>query len=131
MPADSVEVLCGKCRARLDEDPAAPEDSRKPCPSCDSLSRHVNIAVSATVALHSKISLKGKRPGLKRPFIEQTFGDDLHRKSQRWMQFHRVIDRLRNWYSERVTDPESGEVIHSCEEPLTDHRGHGSDVTPL
>src|SRR5574341_186246 len=127
MPADSVEVLCGNCRAQLDEDPQAPTEQRKPCPSCGSLSRHVNLAVSDTVKLYSKVNVKGKRPGLKRPFIEQTVGDDLHRKTGRWMKFHRIIDRVRDWYSERVTDPDSGEIIHSSEEPLSEHRGHGSD----
>jgi len=28
----------------------------------------------------------------------------------------RIIDRARNWYSERVTDPETGKVIHETEE---------------
>lgn len=130
MPTDSVGVLCGECRARLDEGPSDPVDSRTPCPHCGALSRQVNTALGGAVAPHSRLSMKGKRAGLKRPFIEQTVGDDLHRASQRWMQLHRVVDRLRNWYSERVTDPESGEVIHSCEEPLADHRGHGSDKKP-
>jgi hypothetical protein len=83
--------------------------------------------MSDTVTLHSKVNVKGKRPSMKRPFIEQTVGDDLHRKTGQWMKLHRVIDRLRNWYSEKVTDPASGEVVHSSEEPLSDHRGHGSD----
>jgi hypothetical protein len=31
-----------------------------------------------------------------------------------------------NRYSEKVTLCETEEVIHECDEPLTDHRGHGS-----
>src|SRR5881396_3694238 len=127
MPADSIEVLCGNCRAHIDEDPGLPADRRKPCPSCGSLSRHINQAMSDTVTLHSKVNMKGKRPSMKRPFIEQTVGDDLHRKTGQWMKLHRVIDRLRDWYSEKVTEPASGEVVHNSEEPLSDHRGHGSD----
>ena len=96
MPADSIEVLCGNCRAHIDEDPGLPADRRKPCPSCGSLSRHINQAMSDTVTLHSKVNMKGKRPSMKRPFIEQTVGDDLHRKTGQWMKLHRVIDRLRN-----------------------------------
>jgi hypothetical protein len=42
------------------------------------------------------------------------------------MKFQRVIDRLANWYHERVTDPTTGAVVHECDEPLTQHRGHGS-----
>jgi|TARA_B110001450_G_C17324859_1_gene360958 hypothetical protein len=29
-------------------------------------------------------------------------------------------------YKEKVTDRETGEVIHHSEEPLSDHFGHGS-----
>lgn len=31
-----------------------------------------------------------------------------------------------NWYSEKVTDTETGEVIHECNEPLDQHQGHGA-----
>lgn len=31
-----------------------------------------------------------------------------------------------NWYSEKVTDQESGDVIHDCHEPLDQHQLHGS-----
>jgi hypothetical protein len=37
-----------------------------------------------------------------------------------------VIDRDNNRYFEMVTDYESGEIIHHCEEPLSEHQGHGS-----
>lgn len=126
MPADSVHVLCGKCRALLDEDPHSRPEDRQPCPTCGSASRHFEVALSATVTARSKLALKAKRPGMKRPFVEQVIGDDLHRKTGRWMKLRRVIDRLRNWYSELLTDPRTGEVVHKTEEPLTEHRGHGS-----
>jgi hypothetical protein len=64
--------------------------------------------VSDTLHVREKIGMKGRRPGLKRPFVEQIAGDDLHRKTGRWMRLHRVIDRIRNWYSERVVDPDTG-----------------------
>jgi len=35
-------------------------------------------------------------------------------------------DKVSNCYFERITGIETGEVIHECEEPLTEHRGHGS-----
>jgi hypothetical protein len=31
-----------------------------------------------------------------------------------------------NWWSEKVTDSTTGEVIHECNEPLDQHQGHGS-----
>jgi hypothetical protein len=32
-----------------------------------------------------------------------------------------------DWYSEKVRDQETGELIHQCEEPLSEHQRHGSD----
>jgi hypothetical protein len=37
-----------------------------------------------------------------------------------------VIDRRGNRYFEHITDNETGEIIRVVDEPLTDHRGHGS-----
>lgn len=59
--------------------------------------------------------------------IEQLIGDDLHRSSGRWYKKVRIIDRAHDYYLEEVTDPETKRVIHRCEEPLTQHLGHGSD----
>jgi len=126
MPAHSIEVQCGNCLEPLEESPHLPADRRPPCPHCGSPLRHFNIAVSDSVTLHSKLNLKGRRPGLKRPFVEQVVGDDLHRKTGRWMNLERVIDRLKNWYYERVTDPRTGTIVHESNEPLSDHTGHGS-----
>jgi hypothetical protein len=42
------------------------------------------------------------------------------------MKLERLIDRAKNWYKEVVRDPETGEIIHKCEEPLREHRGHGT-----
>jgi len=58
--------------------------------------------------------------------MEQTVGDDLHLKSGKWMKLERLIDRVGDWYREIVTDPENGQIIHFCEEPLSQHYGHGS-----
>jgi hypothetical protein len=59
--------------------------------------------------------------------IEQVAGDDLFRLTGKWHKLARVIDRENNRYFEEVIDPETGQVIHRCEEPLSEHRGHGSD----
>ena len=54
-------------------------------------------------------------------------GDDLRKSDNKWMKKERVIDKDNDHYREIVTDPETGEVIHECEEKLSDHFGHGSD----
>src|SRR5713226_937583 len=126
MAVDSILVHCGGCDATLDEDPHGPAERRVPCPHCGSLLRRFDVNMSDTVMLKSKLTAKGRHPGEKRPFIDQTVGDDLHRKTGRWMRLHRIVDRLRDWYHERVTDPATGEVVHECEEPLSAHTSHGS-----
>jgi len=126
MSDGSSLVRCGECETLLDEASTTPVADRKPCPNCGSLSREISVTLSETIVLREKLKLKGLRTGLKRPFVEQISGDDLHRKTGRWMRLERVIDRVRNWYREIVTDPETAQVIHRSEEPLTEHRGHGS-----
>ena len=126
MAVDSVH--CNACGATLDENPSAPVETRLPCPHCGSRSRRIDVTCSATLSLHSKLNLKARHAGEKRPFMDQTVGDDLHRKSGRWMKRYRLFDRVKvpNWYVERVTDAATGEVVHECSEPLKSHRGHGS-----
>ena len=41
------------------------------------------------------------------------------------MKKSRVIDKYKNEYKEKVTDPDTGEVVHHNEEPLSEHYGHG------
>src|SRR5512141_1517332 len=105
MAIDSVLVHCGGCNAVLAEDPHSRAEQRGPCPHCGSLSRRFDVNLSETVTLRSKLTAKARHPGQKRAFIEQTVGDDLHRKTGRWMTLHRLIDRVKNWYHEQITDP--------------------------
>ena len=76
--------------------------------------------------MKSKLGMKARHPGGKKPFIEEVTGDDLHRKTAKWMNLSRVYDREHDVYKEIVTDPVTGEVIHECIEPLSEHTGHGS-----
>jgi len=57
---------------------------------------------------------------------EQIVGDDYTHDTQKWNKKHKRIDVDNDWYSEKVTDSDTGEILHLCEEPLSKHRGHGS-----
>ncbi len=48
-------------------------------------------------------------------------------RSDRIAHHERTMDRDANRYSEKVTMQDTGEVVHECSEPLSDHKGHGSD----
>jgi len=82
------------------------------------------------VKARDQVALKAKDPkktGKAKTRIEMRIGDDLHRKSGRWYKLERIIDRNNKRYKEIVTNPETGEVVHLCDEPLDEHTGHGSD----
>ncbi len=67
---------------------------------------------------------KFREPGRK-PYREEVTGYDHHRDSDRLRKVERIIDRERDWYSETLTDPETGQIVRSCEEPLSKHRDRG------
>jgi DNA-directed RNA polymerase subunit RPC12/RpoP len=119
-------ILCGKCKKELDEEMGLPADNRIPCPKCGSLSRKFHKSLHGELTMKSKLKMKGRHAGGGKPFIEKVTGDDLHRKSNKWMRLERTIDRENNKYHEVVTDPSTGEITHECKEPLSKHRGHGA-----
>lgn len=118
------------CGTALAENLGLPTADRPPCPKCGSIGRAVSIHIGGTLYVHSKTNFKGRHPGESRPFVDLTVGDDLHLKSGIWMRLERLIDRAKNLYREHVVNPGSGEIVHHCEEPLFEHRGHGSAKLP-
>ena len=125
MPKDG-SVVCANCDTALDETEAIPLESRKRCPVCGSVNRKYFKNAKVTVKVMTKVGIKGRHPGKRRPFIETVSGHDLYRKTGKWNILKRVIDRENDEYAKIVTDPDTGEVLHHCEEPLHKHRGHGS-----
>jgi hypothetical protein len=77
-----------------------------------------------TVTLRERAQIVAFEEG-KRVF-ERLSGDDLCQDTGRYNHKVRLIDYQNDWYRETVTDPETGRVIHHCEERLSEHRDHGS-----
>lgn len=48
-------------------------------------------------------------------------GADWQHRQSRFVQKERLIDRDADRYFEKVTDPDTGEIIHHCDEPLSEH----------
>jgi hypothetical protein len=92
---------------------------------------HYDIHVEDTLEFHASLGYKAKSQGKGKPYIEGKAGDDRHRNTGKWMHLQRIIDRVGGWYTEVVTDQETGKVVHRCEEPLSEHRGHGSAKSKL
>jgi phage FluMu protein Com len=126
MAINSDTVKCGKCGQELIEPTSTPFENRVPCPHCGSFSRAYFASIHETTTIREKIGMKGKRGGTGKPFIETVSGDDLLKTTGKWNKLERVIDRENNLYSEKIIDPETGKIIYQCEEPLSEHKGHGS-----
>jgi hypothetical protein len=101
-----------------------------PCPQCGASAPVFEVSASDSAHFHEFAGTKGKRPGKKRPYIETQAGDQKEEDSGRWMEKFRRIDRDGDRYDEVVVDQETGEIVHECHEPLSEHWGHGSAKEP-
>ena len=126
MTVDAHVVNCGDCGLLLDEDPSAPPETRSPCPACGSMKRSIHVTIHDTITIRGKLGMKGRHASGGKPFIEQVQGADLHRDTGTWRDLSRVIDKENDVYHEVIKDPTTGEVLHECKEPLSEHRGHGA-----
>jgi hypothetical protein len=120
------EIACGQCGTALDEPSDTPIEDRSPCPACGSTLRRYAVALEGKITFRERIHLKkfeGKAKGRAAEEIIQ--GDDFNSDTGRWFDLKRRIDRTNDRYSERIVDPESGEVVREVNEPLSEHRGRG------
>jgi hypothetical protein len=59
----------------------------------------IKIPAGALV-FRSELGIKAKRPGDRKPFLEQRVGATFHRDTQTWRQRQRLIDRDTDRYVE-------------------------------
>jgi len=124
-PANSNRVECSDCGTLLDESKDTPE-LRAACPYCGSSRRTVHVAISESAVARDGIGMKAKRPGERRPYVESRSVPSHSVRKGKLVHREQVIDRDNDLYYEKVTDYESGEIIHENEEPLSKHTGRGS-----
>lgn len=62
--------------------------------------------------------------GYGKPSFEHVVGPEPS-ASGRLVIKERIVDKQSDSYFERIADMETREIIHECEEPLSEHRGHG------
>jgi hypothetical protein len=119
-------MKCQNCGESLKEPFDLLPEGRTPCPKCGSTARHFEVMVSETLAMHEQIGMKARHGDSGKPFLESKSGDSLHRRTGEWVSREMTVDRENDVYKELITNPETGKVIHHCEEPLSQHQGHGS-----
>jgi len=115
---------CAECNAELSEDPAL---ALLPCPMCGSLTRSLFATITETIRVIDGYRIKQKRPGMKRPIVEQRDGPSFFVKDNEWHRRLMVIDRENDLYVEHITRMSTGEVILDKREKLSEHLGHGDD----
>lgn len=125
MPHDTDTIECSDCGQALAQTPAE-QEARNSCPNCGSTKRTFSVSIISSATARDGVGIKAKRPGQKKPYIESVSMPTQSTRTGRMVHHERLIDRDNNQYQEKVTDYETGEVIHHQVEPLTDHVGHGS-----
>jgi len=125
----STDIIeCADCGAEVDGHGDMPEQ-RIPCNKCGSTKRNYHVSISEVVIARDGIGVKAKHGGEKKPYIEDLGIPDYSRSLNKVVHRARIIDRDNDRYFEKITDYESGEVIHHCDEPLSQHQGHGNSRT--
>jgi hypothetical protein len=122
----STIVRCGNCKQELNEAAGTQPEKRLPCPLCGSTSRAFDETIVEHVVLSANVGMKAKHKDGGKPFIEQKSEKGFNRDRNKPVNITRVIDRQNDKYKEEIIDPETKEVIHKCEEPLSSHVGHGN-----
>lgn len=124
-------VLCGKCGASLSEPTGLPEERRKPCPECGSKKRSYAVNMTTEVKALTTLLAEGRRAGMNRTkgWFKRILTGQVPQRDRDGAiaAVDRIFDRDADRYIERVVIQKSGEVLHDVDEPLSAHRGHGSD----
>jgi len=84
------------------------------------LNLHLNIRFQYRGKSNDKVGNK------KRPSFEFKGGQEFSENKQKHVNRHYVIDRNNDNYSEKVTDPDTGEILHKTNVKLSNHKNHGS-----
>lgn len=116
---------CTDCGAAIDI-VADNLQSRTQCNVCGSTRRTYTVDITEKITAIDGYALKAKRIGQKKSYIEDRSLPDYSRSREKHVRLERIIDRDNDRYFEKVTDYQTGEIIHHCEEPLSQHQGHGS-----
>lgn len=118
-------VKCRDCGTVYSED-------QKICPQCGSKRKIVFLSAETSIKCGIKIEeMEGRNPHLpsRKKLRWRWISKDTVQRGDGVTRIHlfRSIDRDNDSYEEVVTDLETGRIIHECKEPLSEHRGHGSD----
>jgi hypothetical protein len=122
------KVICSNCKIGLDVPDNDPLSKPAPCSKCGGTNYTVVLQIFEDVEVHERARGKMKDdsyPSDKKQRAEFITGDEQRKSDGTWIKKDRYWNKDENIYFETVIDPSTGNTIHSCKEPLTDHVGHG------
>jgi hypothetical protein len=116
-------VLCRSCGASLD---GSATHEPAPCPSCGSTLRIFQQHLSGTLTMRGGLRGVAYRISKSKWFTKFMAEPSFTHRLGIWSRRLKMEDKRSDKYLEVVTNPETGEILHKCEEPLSQHQGHGS-----
>lgn len=118
---------CGACGRPIAEPETTPIAVRLPCPACGSTSRHLERTVEVRLTMRSSLAIKLVRGATGRVAQEQFAGADKTIADGTWTDKSLVRDYEQDRYVEKVVREHDGAILRDVAEPLSAHRGRGSD----
>ena len=107
-----------------------PEGERQPCPKCGGTGRQAQKGFTAELSTKATLGYGAFPPGPRsnrRRFAWGMSGWDFSKKFRKWVRKESHFDKRTDRRYEHVEAPDTGEVLHHEDHPLSEHLGHGSD----
>jgi hypothetical protein len=126
---EKKQTKCNACDYSLPE--GTEEFNPSPCPRCGSHSRLTVMTIDEDTVLATYDSVRAKKFRLSLRSKDKRRSDvfaghEQSKASGKWYLKERVIDKDKDYYKEKLTDTDTGEVVYCREQKLSEHRGHGS-----
>lgn len=123
-------VQCKNCGLAIVQPCSFSIGQRMPCPQCGSISRVFDVRINASAVVEGHLGYRMRSPGKGKWKRQEHGGDSFFWKDGQWHKVFRVLDRMKDWYYEHITDAKTGEVVRHCEEPLSHHRNLSKAMGP-
>lgn len=121
-------TTCARCGESLESIDLAAEP-RIPCPRCGSTACTFTETIIDGLRIFDSLHGRLKRPSLpsdKKLRWESFTGYEFSHNLKKMVHKVRMFNKDTDEYVERVTDIETGVIIHKCIEPFSEHVGHGA-----
>ncbi len=116
---EEKQIFCKDCNQELKE-------KDKLCFNCGSKYKRIILQLHDKLRIVEQLNMRVKDFNTKKTVIKSVVGDDFSVGKNKYVHKERVINKRDDKYFETVKDKETGEIIHNCDEKLSEHKGHGS-----